>query len=111
MSHKNEETKKAVPSLQLVKGGIHKGENPDDIPQPSLFVKRLIHHPDQKIATQMIQKQAELEADQIFGSELTECRMHKDDLEARYKASKAILTELEARKVATYQYIKTGIKE
>jgi hypothetical protein len=110
MSYKEENSDKEVPALQLVKSDVQKIEKPEGDGQTSLFIRRMIHHPDDKIAAEMIQKQASLEADEMYGSELTRLKLLRDDLDARYKSSNEILTELEKRKAQTYRHVKRANK-
>lgn len=106
MTTNTKDPKKALPSLKVVKSDVQKGEKPNEVQQPSLYVRQLIHHPDQKLAIQMIEEQAAHEADEMYGEELAQLYKQKENLEERYQSHNARLKKLEEKKAGTDPYIK-----
>lgn len=74
----------------------------------SQFSRRLIHHPDREVASALIVEQANFEAEQEFGAELTTLKLDTEDCDAGYKYSWETLYGLQEKKKLTSQYIKSG---
>ncbi|GJL75957.1 hypothetical protein [Nitrosomonas sp.] len=74
----------------------------------SNFLRRLVHHPDSEIANAMTVQQATYEADQQFGAELVKLRLDIEDIDAAFKLSLKLLSDLESKLANTARYIKSG---
>ena len=81
---------------------------PDDLHATSSFIRNMLHYPDSKEAGQIIAEQAELEFDQAQGAEAEKLKYLQNDLDARFKISKATLETLEDKLKNTKQYVKSG---
>lgn len=74
----------------------------------SQFSRRLIHHPDREAASALIVEQANFEAEQKYGAELTKLKLDIEDIDTTYKYSWETLYSLQEKKKLTSQYIKSG---
>lgn len=72
------------------------------------FAQKLLRHPDQKTAIELVAEQAALEFDQGQGAELAAVRQNAEDYNARSKTSCHTLTDLEDQLAGTKRYLKSG---
>lgn len=75
---------------------------------PENFGRKLVHHPDATEAAQLIEQQAGLTYDQKDGAELEQAKQEMNELNARWKASRATMEALEKKKAGTKRYTKSN---
>ena len=82
--------------------------SPQQYNEATSFIRKMLHYPDPKEAAQIIAEQAGLEFDQRIHGELEQLKLKQQELDARFKFSKARLETLEEKLHNTRQFVKSA---